>query len=88
MKQDREKIVIEILANYMLSQDERGLWHMTRLGHPEDSGQEVEGTPIDKCTCHEVCEEVDLFDLFRELHEQHLYNHRKYFMHKKEDENK
>lgn len=72
---EKETITIQILANYMLSQDERGNWHMSKLIHP-DEGVEM------------ICEEVEIFDLFKQIHEQHLLNHHEYFSQKrmKEDE--
>ena len=75
MKKNQERIPIQILANYMLSQDERGFWHMSRI-HMEKEGVE------------NICEEVEIFDLFKEIHEQHLLNHHEYFSQKrmKEDE--
>jgi hypothetical protein len=68
-----EKITIQILANYMISQDERGLWYMSKV---DDEGVE------------ELCEQVEIFELFKEIHEQHLLNHHEYFSQKrmKEDE--
>ena len=59
----------------MLSQDERGFWHMSKLISP-DEGVEM------------ICQEVEIFDLFKEIHEQHLLNHHEYFSQKrmKEDE--
>ena len=78
MKQDRKEIVIEILANYMLSQDERGFWHMSKLIHDDNNEPDAEM----------ICEEVEIFDLFKQIHEQHLLNHHEYFSQKKmkEDE--
>jgi len=68
-----ETITIQILANYMLSQDEHGFWHMSRV---DDEGVE------------NICEQVEIFELFKEIHEQHLLNHHEYFSQKrmKEDE--
>jgi hypothetical protein len=72
---DKETTTIQILANYMLSQDERGNWHMSKLISPD---KDVEM----------ICQEVQIFDLFKEIHEQHLLNHHEYFSQKrmKEDE--
>ena len=67
---EKETITIQILANYMLSQDERGNWHMSKLIHP-DEGVEM------------ICEEVEIFDLFKQIHEQHLLNHHEYFSQKR-----
>tara|TARA_Y100000593_G_scaffold94693_2_gene195154 strand:- start:1393 stop:1632 length:240 start_codon:yes stop_codon:yes gene_type:complete len=64
---------IKILANYMLSQDERGFWHMSKLISP-DEGVEM------------ICQEVEIFDLFKEIHEQHLLNHHEYFSQKRMEE--
>ena len=71
----KETITIQVLANYMLSQDERGLWHMSKL---VESKEDIEM----------ICEEVEIFDLFKKIHEQHLLNHHAYFSEKrmKEDE--
>ncbi len=63
-----ETITIQILANYMISQDERGFWHMSKV---DDEGIE------------ELCEQVEIFDLFKEIHEQHLLNHHEYFSQKR-----
>ena len=70
MEQNEETVTIQILANYMLSQDERGFWHMSKL---IASNQDVEM----------VCEEVEIFNLFKEIHEQHLLNHHEYFSQKR-----
>ena len=72
-----EKITIQILANYMLSQDERGFWHMSKVDHEEED-----------CLIETICEAVEIFDLFKQIHEQHLLNHHEYFSQKrmKEDE--
>ena len=73
MKENQEKVTIQILANYMISQDERGFWHMSRVN---EEGVE------------NICEQVQIFELFKEIHEQHLLNHHEYFSQKrmKEDE--
>ena len=75
---EKETITIRILANYMLSQDERGFWHMSKLIHDEKGEPDAEM----------ICEEVEIFDLFKQIHEQHLLNHHEYFSQKrmKEDE--
>ena len=64
MTQNQEKITIQILANYMLSQDERGLWHMSKLKSSED--------------VETICEQVEIFELFKTIHEQHLLNNHEY----------
>ena len=78
MEQNQEKVTIQILANYMLSQDERGFWHMSKLIHDDNNEPDAEM----------ICEEVEIFDLFKQIHEQHLLNHHEYFSQKrmKEDE--
>ena len=77
MEQNQEKVTIQILANYMLSQDERGFWHMSKVDHEEED-----------CLIETICEGVEIFDLFKQIHEQHLLNHHEYFSQKKmkEDE--
>ncbi len=77
MEQNKETITIELLANYMLSQDERGFWHMSKI-HMEEEDHEVEN----------ICEAVEIFDLFKKLHEQHLLNHHEYFSQKRMKEDK
>jgi len=74
---NKETITIQILANYMLSQDERGNWHMSKVDHQEED-----------CLIEKICEEVEIFELFKQIHEQHLLNHHEYFSQKrmKEDE--
>ena len=61
----------------MLSQDERGFWHMSKVCHEEED-----------CLIETICEEVEIFELFKQIHEQHLLNHHEYFSQKrmKEDE--
>ena len=78
MEQNQEKVTIQILANYMLSQDEHGFWHMSKLIHDDDNKTDIEM----------ICEQVEMFDLFKQIHEQHLLNHHEYFSQKKmkEDE--
>ena len=78
MKENQEKITIQILANYMLSQDEHGFWHMSKLIHDDNNEPDAEM----------VCEQVEIFELFKNIHEQHLLNHHEYFSQKrmKEDE--
>ena len=75
---DKETITIHILANYMLSQDERGFWHMSKAIQNDKGEPDIEM----------ICEEVEIFDLFKQIHEQHLLNHHEYFSQKrmKEDE--
>jgi len=75
---NKETITIQILANYMLSQDERGFWHMSKVIHDDKREPDAEM----------ICEEVEIFDLFKQIHEQHLLNHHEYFSEKrmKEDE--
>ena len=77
MEPKQEKITIQILANYMLSQDERGFWHMSKVNQEEED-----------CLIETICEEVEIFELFKQIHEQHLLNHHEYFSQKrmKEDE--
>ena len=70
-----ETITIQILANYMLSQDERGNWHMSRVDQEEED-----------CLIEKICEQVEIFDLFKEIHEQHLLNHHEYFSQKRMQE--
>ena len=70
MEQNEETITIQVLANYMISHDERGFWHMSKL---TASNGDVEM----------ICEEVEIFDLFKEIHEQHLLNHHEYFSQKR-----
>ena len=67
---EKETITIQILAHYMLSQDERGFWHMSKI-QMEEEGVE------------NICEAVEIFDLFKQIHEQHLLNHHEYFSQKK-----
>ena len=78
MEQNQEKVTIQILANYMLSQDERGFWSMTKLIYDDNNETNVEI----------ICVQVEIFDLFKQIHEQHLLNHHEYFSQKrmKEDE--
>ena len=70
---NKETIMIQILANYMISQDECGFWHMSKV---DDKGVK------------ELCEQVGIFELFEKIHEEHLLNHHEYFSQKrmKEDE--
>ena len=74
---NKETITIQILANYMLSQDEHGFWHMSKVDQEEED-----------CLIETICERVEIFDLFKQIHEQHLLNHHEYFSQKrmKEDE--
>jgi len=74
---EKETITIQILANYMISQDELGFWHMSKLIHDENNESDVEM----------ICEEVEIFDLFKQIHEQHLLNHHEYFSQKRMKEN-
>jgi len=75
MEQNEETVTIKVLGNYMISHDERGCWHMSKL---VGSNQDVEM----------ICTQVEIFDLFKKIHEQHLLNHHEYFSQKKmkEDE--
>ena len=61
----------------MLSQDEHGFWHMSKVDQEEED-----------CLIETICERVEIFDLFKQIHEQHLLNHHEYFSQKrmKEDE--
>ena len=73
---NKETITIQILANYMLSQDERGFWHMSKVIHDDKEEPDAEM----------ICEEVEIFDLFKQIHEQHLLNHHEYFSQKRMQE--